>query len=86
MRVTLVREDGGRVAGHLLAVPDAARARLDFAMAALGAAREAAAVRAGGGRVAAEAYRFARDPSLSPGGRRGRRRGAGAASPRRSTR
>ncbi len=66
VRVTLVREDGGRVAGHLLAVPDAERARLDFAMAALGAAREAAAVRAGGGRVAAEAYRSARDPSLSP--------------------
>ena len=66
VRIALVREDGGRVAGHLLAVPDAERARLDFAMAALGAARVATTARAGGSAVAAEAYRSARDPSLGP--------------------
>jgi ADP-ribose diphosphatase len=67
LRVALVPEAGAAVAGGLFPASAGARARLDFAMAALGAARVPVAVAVPGGPVAAEAYRFA--PEAAPPGR-----------------
>jgi nudix-type nucleoside diphosphatase (YffH/AdpP family) len=58
LRVALVPDAGGRVAGVLVSLPPVARDRFDFALAVLGA--RAVPVRTGteGGAVAAEAYVF----------------------------
>jgi len=58
LRVALVA-GGGPVAGRLVRLEPEARARLDFAMAALGAEPAAVTARDGDAEVAAVAYRFA---------------------------
>ena len=58
LRVALAAGDG-RVVGRLVPLEAEGRARLDFAMAALGAEPAVVAVSAGGAEVAAVAYRFA---------------------------
>jgi nudix-type nucleoside diphosphatase (YffH/AdpP family) len=73
LRVALTPGDGG-VAGRLLRLDAAGRARLDFVMAALGAEPVAVGVRAGGAEVPATAYRFVdgmapeRAPAAAPEG------------------
>ena len=69
LRVALVA-GGGRVVGRLVGLAPAARARLDFAMAALGAEPVAVTAREGEAEVAAVAYRFADGaaPEGAPGG------------------
>lgn len=63
IRIGLVETPGASVAGRLLASGMLARARLDFAMAAFGAAPAAVTVEVDGGAAPALAYRF------PPGGR-----------------
>ena len=72
IRVALVAAAGASVAGRLTALSPEARARLDFAMAALGAGRRA--VTADGGSVETEGYVFA--PEDAPGGEWNPGRGA----------
>jgi hypothetical protein len=71
-RVGLAPEPGASVDGALLPASPEAVARLDFAMAALGAEREAVAARTGGDELPAEAYRFPPDAAaeLDPPPRR----------------
>ena len=64
LRVGLVPESGGSVGGKLIPASAGARARLDFAMATLGAARAPVVVAAAEGPVVAEAYRF--EPDQAP--------------------
>jgi nudix-type nucleoside diphosphatase (YffH/AdpP family) len=78
VRVALVPEAGSRVAGRLVALTEAGRARLDFAMAALGAAPAAVTAvtaEAATGGIAARAYLF--PEGAAPGCDRGPEGGEG---------